>query len=131
LLVFQRRARAAQTEDELHAIARELQRALSRIQADELPTPSRQPPPLCPPVAAPPSERPSLEARRARNEALVAGVEAALAQLEVGVGTQLSAVEQIQAELIQRTAERLAEVDERLSADGLVVAGSRRQLPQH
>jgi hypothetical protein len=124
LLVLQQRACAAQTEDELHAIAREFQRALTRLPADELPPPR-------PPVVAPPSERPSPDARRARNEALVADVGAALVRLEVGLGTQLSAVEQIEAELIQRTAERLAEVDGRLSADGLVVAGSRRQLRQH
>jgi hypothetical protein len=65
-----------------------------------------------------------------RNEALVADVDAALAQLE-DLGVELSAVERIQAELIKRTTERLAEVDEQLSADGLVVAGSRRQLRQH
>src|SRR5712692_3498982 len=130
LLVLQQRACAAQTEDELHAIAREFQCALTMLPADELPPPS-QPPPSRPPVVAPPSERPSPDARRARNEALVADVGAALVQLEVGLGTQLSAVEQIEAEMIQRTAERLAEVDGRLSADGLVVAGSRRQLRQH
>src|SRR2546425_7545404 len=67
LLVLQQRACAAQTEDELHAIAREFQRALTRLPADELPAPR-------PPVVAPPSERPSPDARRARNEALVADV---------------------------------------------------------
>ena len=126
---LQQRARAAITEDELDAIAREFARTLRSLPALELPPAEPEPAP----IAGGPGERPRTppSARQARNEAFVAAVEAALEQLPGHHGSQLTASEQIQAELIRRAAERLAEIDQRLAEDGLTVAGSRRQLRQH
>jgi len=129
LLELQQRARGANTDNELDAIAREFQRILSSLPALELPSAEARPVP----VAGGPGGRhlaPS-GARQARNEAFPAALEAALAELPVRFGSPLTASEQIQAELIRRAAERLTQVDQRLAEDGLTVAGSRRQLRPH
>jgi len=128
LAALQRAGREAETEDAVKEIARLFERSL-----DSLPAEERQLLPAMPsPGAAGDAseqEPPAASAPRERNEAFLAAVDAALAELTTH--TQLSAREEIQAELIRRTGERLAEIDRRLAEDGLTVSGSQGQLRPH
>jgi hypothetical protein len=131
LAELQRRAREAETEDAVKEVARVFRRTLDSLPPEELQLLlSTQPPGAADDRGEQEPPAPT-SARRGCTQAPLAAVEAALAQLPLRLGTQLSPTEQIQAELIERVAERLAEVDERLSAEGLTVAGSQGQPRQH
>jgi len=131
LAEFQRRAREAETEDAVKEIARSFKRTLDSLPPEQL----QLLPPTQPPVAPdePGEQQPPAPAaaRRERNQALLVALYAALAELPTRFRTRLTAPEEIEAELIRRAAERLAEIDQRLAEEGLSVAGSRRQLRPH
>ena len=131
LAELQRRAREVDTTNGLQAIAGEFERTLASLPPEQL---SLLLPKQAPGVAdepGTPAPLPPARAPRDRDEAFLAAVKAALAELPTRFRSQLTAPEEIQAELIRRTAERLAEVDQRLAEDGLTVPGSRRQQRQH
>ena len=119
LCELQQRAREAETERERKAIGRLFERALASLPPAELqPLPATE----APGVADDPGEQ---------EAAMAAAVEAALAELPMRFGTELTALEAIEVELIRRAAGRLSEVDHRLGKEGVTVLGSQRQLRPH
>ncbi len=129
---LQQRARAAESEDAVRAIARLFGRRLDSLPAEErrvlLPQQSAAA------VTDKPSERKPpapASARRERNAAFLTVVEAFLAELPLRFRTELSSAEAIQAELLRRAAERLSEIDQRLAEETLTVSGSKGQLRPH
>jgi hypothetical protein len=131
LCELQQRARAAETEQELKAAGRLFERTLASLPSGELQLRMATESPCAGDESAEQEPATPANDRRLWSEELAAAVEAALADLPIQVGVELTALEAIEVELIRRTAERLAEVAHRLAEESVTVLGSQRQLRPH
>lgn len=131
LCELQQRARAAETEQELRTAGRLFERTLASLPPEELHLRVATESPCAADDAGEQEPATPASDRRLRHEQLLAAVEAALADLPTHFGTELTALEAIEVELIRRAAERLAEVDQRLAEEGATVPGSQRQPRPH
>ena len=131
LAELQQRAREAETEDEAKEIGRVLEPTLATLSPEEWRLLLQAQSPAAADDSGQQEPPPATSSRRERTEAFLAAVEAALAELSTRFHTELTAREEIEAELIRRAAERLAEIGQRLAEEGLTASGSQRQLRPH
>jgi len=130
---LQQRAREVDTTSELRVIAREFQRVLADLPRDQrcLQLPTKSPGLGFGDEPGTRLPRRTARARQERNDSFLAAIDEALAELPGRLHTQLTTLEEIQAELIRRAGERLTEIDQRVAVESLTVAGSHGQLRPH
>jgi hypothetical protein len=131
LAELQQQAREVEDETELRRLARVFKRRLDALTDEELQFDASARTADADAAGNEPQASASAKDVPVRDATLVDAVEETLAEITHSTNTQPSAREAVEAELIKRTAERLADIQRRLGEDGITVAGSKRQLRPH